>query len=89
VRAPALCGGHPGLVAPRSLRTPPPSMRRACAPGSSPCRPTRPLQDGQYKKTASNAKLRSHLPDYKFKPIREGIAEAVKFFVDNYETARK
>lgn len=45
--------------------------------------------DGQYKKTASNAKLRGFLPDYKFKPMREGIAETVKWFVDNYEAARK
>ncbi len=28
--------------------------------------------DGQYKKTASNAKLRGLLPDYRFKPIRDG-----------------
>ena len=47
------------------------------------------LQDGQYKKTASNAKLRSLLPDYKFTPMKEGIAAAVKWFVDNYEVARK
>jgi GDP-L-fucose synthase len=47
------------------------------------------LQDGQFKKTASNAKLRSLLPDYKFKPIKEGIAEACKWFMDNYDTARK
>mmetsp|Transcript_62 Transcript_62/g.160 ORF Transcript_62/g.160 Transcript_62/m.160 type:complete len:320 (-) Transcript_62:236-1195(-) len=45
--------------------------------------------DGQHKKTASNAKLRKHLPDYKFKPIKEGIQEAVDWFVANYETARK
>lgn len=45
--------------------------------------------DGQYKKTASNAKLRSYLPDYKFKPMKEGIEETVKWFVEHYETARK
>merc|ERR1712007_287667 len=45
--------------------------------------------DGQLKKTASNAKLRSHLPDYKFTPIREGIKKSVDWFVENYETARK
>eukprot|EP00971_Amphidinium_carterae_P141767 2808292-Amphidinium_carterae.1 len=28
--------------------------------------------DGQHKKTASNAKLRKHLPGYEFKPIKEG-----------------
>lgn len=45
--------------------------------------------DGQYKKTASNAKLRTYLPDYKFKPIKEGIEETVKWFMDHYEEARK
>lgn len=29
--------------------------------------------DGQFKKTASNAKLRRLLPDFKFTPIREGV----------------
>ncbi len=28
--------------------------------------------DGQFKKTASNAKLRSLYPDYRFTPMREG-----------------
>jgi len=45
--------------------------------------------DGQHKKTASNAKLRGLYPDYTFTPIREGIQEAVDWFVANYETCRK
>lgn len=45
--------------------------------------------DGQLKKTASNKKLRSYLPDYKFKPIEEGIQESVDWFVANYDKARK
>jgi GDP-L-fucose synthase len=45
--------------------------------------------DGQFKKTASNAKLRAHLPDYAFKPIKEGIHETVAWFKENYESARK
>jgi GDP-L-fucose synthase len=45
--------------------------------------------DGQFKKTASNKKLRSYLPDYKFKPIEEGIKESVDWFVANYDQARK
>jgi GDP-L-fucose synthase len=45
--------------------------------------------DGQFKKTACNAKLRRYLPDYKFKPIKEGIKEAVDWFVENYDKARK
>lgn len=28
--------------------------------------------DGQYKKTASNAKLRKYLPDFKFTPFKVG-----------------
>ncbi|KAK8378759.1 hypothetical protein O3P69_009461 [Scylla paramamosain] len=45
--------------------------------------------DGQFKKTASNTKLRSYLPDFKFTPIRQGIKETVEWFTANYETARK
>eukprot|EP01147_Barroeca_monosierra_P008265 gene8265-10163_t len=45
--------------------------------------------DGQFKKTASNAKLRKYLPDFKFTPIDEGISRSVKWFFDNYQTARK
>ena len=45
--------------------------------------------DGQYKKTASNAKLRKHLPEFKFTPMDEAIKETVKWFNENYETARK
>lgn len=45
--------------------------------------------DGQYKKTASNAKLRQYLPDFKFTPLEEAIAESVSWFVQNYDKARK
>jgi len=45
--------------------------------------------DGQYKKTASNEKLRALLPDFKFTPMKEGIATACKWFSENYENARK
>ena len=45
--------------------------------------------DGQYKKTASNAKLRALRPGYAFKPFREGVAETVAWFKANYETARR
>ena len=45
--------------------------------------------DGQYKKTASNSKLRQLLPDFKFTPINEAIEATVKWFNTNYDVARK
>lgn len=45
--------------------------------------------DGQYKKTASNAKLRKLNPTFEFTNIKQGIKESVDWFVNNYETARK
>lgn len=45
--------------------------------------------DGQYKKTASNAKLRAYLPDFKFTPLATAISETTAWFKENYETARK
>jgi GDP-L-fucose synthase len=46
-------------------------------------------EDGQYRKTATNKKLRTFLPDYKFKKIKDGIFETCNWFTKNYETARK
>ena len=45
--------------------------------------------DGQFKKTASNEKLRTFLPDFEFTPIEKAIEDTVKWFNENYETARK
>jgi GDP-L-fucose synthase len=45
--------------------------------------------DGQYKKTASNKKLRGLRPDYNFTTMDDGVQKAVDWFVANYETARK
>ena len=45
--------------------------------------------DGQFKKTASNQKLRKYLPDFRFTPLKEGIRESVTWFCDNYDIARK
>lgn len=45
--------------------------------------------DGQFKKTASNAKLRKYLPDFKFTPIKQAIKETCDWFVANYDKARK
>jgi GDP-L-fucose synthase len=45
--------------------------------------------DGQFQKTASNQKLRTHLPDYKFTSMQEWIQKSVDWFLKNYETCRK
>lgn len=45
--------------------------------------------DGQFKKTASNKKLRSYRPDYKFTGIEDGVQKSVDWFLENYETCRK
>lgn len=45
--------------------------------------------DGQFKKTASNAKLRSYMPDFKFTPFQQAVNDTVQWFKYNYDTARK
>eukprot|EP00771_Trimastix_marina_P002447 gnl/Trimastix_PCT/3579.p1 GENE.gnl/Trimastix_PCT/3579~~gnl/Trimastix_PCT/3579.p1 ORF type:complete len:336 (-),score=91.92 gnl/Trimastix_PCT/3579:68-1075(-) len=45
--------------------------------------------NGQFKKTASNGKLRRLLPEFQFTPLREGIQRACDWFSENFETARK
>jgi GDP-L-fucose synthase len=45
--------------------------------------------DGQFKKTASNDKLKALNPNFQFTPIEEGIDKACKWFKENYEIARK
>ncbi|XP_040117570.1 GDP-L-fucose synthase isoform X2 [Oryx dammah] len=45
--------------------------------------------DGQFKKTASNAKLRAYLPDFRFTPFKQAVKETCAWFTDNYEQARK
>lgn len=44
--------------------------------------------DGQYKKTASNAKLRRLLPDFKFTDFNLAIQETVNWFMENRSEAR-
>ena len=45
--------------------------------------------DGQHQKTASNAKLRALLPQFKFTPPEVAIRETVEWFEQNYDTCRK
>jgi len=45
--------------------------------------------DGQYKKTASNAKLRKLNPDFKLTSMKDGLTQTVKWFKENFDTCRK
>lgn len=45
--------------------------------------------NGQYKKTATNSKLRSFLPEFEFTPFVVGVREVVEWFCDNYPNIRK
>lgn len=47
------------------------------------------FSDGQYKKTADNSKLMGLYNDFDFINTEEGIKKTVKWFTNNYETARK
>eukprot|EP00092_Neocalanus_flemingeri_P058841 GFUD01070228.1.p1 GENE.GFUD01070228.1~~GFUD01070228.1.p1 ORF type:complete len:321 (+),score=84.00 GFUD01070228.1:47-1009(+) len=42
--------------------------------------------DGPLKKTASNAKLRTYLPQFQFTSTRQAIKETVQWYIDNYHT---
>jgi len=44
--------------------------------------------DGQFKKTASNAKLMKYLGDFQFTPFDVAIKDSVDWFIANYSTAR-
>jgi len=45
--------------------------------------------DGQYKKTASNAKLMKLHPQFKFTPFEQAVKESVDWFLKNVDTCRK
>lgn len=45
--------------------------------------------DGQFKKTASNAKLRRLVPDFEFTPFEEAVRISCRWFIDNHDIARK
>ena len=45
--------------------------------------------DGQFKKPASNKKLLSYLPDYKFISLDEGMGRTVEWFKEHYPEVRK
>lgn len=44
--------------------------------------------DGQYKKTADNAILRSHFPQYQFTTIEKGLQKTIDWFLFNYPNIR-
>jgi GDP-L-fucose synthase len=45
--------------------------------------------DGQFKKTASNAKLRSLLPEFQFTPLEQAIKETAQWYSQNWMSARR
>ena len=45
--------------------------------------------DGQYKKTASNIKLRKYLPQFKFTSIDQALQNTIQWFVNAYPDVRK
>ena len=48
------------------------------------------FSDGQYKKTANNAKLIKWLDEpFEFTPIEAGLEKTIAWFIENYETCRK
>ena len=47
------------------------------------------FSDGQYKKTANNAKLMNLIKDFEFTKIEDGMKSSVQWFIQNYDTCRK
>lgn len=45
--------------------------------------------DGQYKKTADNAKLMKLIGNFNFTTISEGISKSIDWFIQNYDACRK
>lgn len=45
--------------------------------------------DGQFRKPSDNSKLKRLFPDFKFTPLREGIARTVAWFEANYPNIRQ
>jgi len=45
--------------------------------------------DGQYRKTASNKRLREYYPEFQFTDIENGIQKSVQWFIRNYSVCRK
>ena len=46
-------------------------------------------QDGQFKKTADNSKLRSLNPNFEFTNIKDGLKKTIEWFISNYDNCRK
>lgn len=45
--------------------------------------------DGQFKKTADNTKLMTHIKDFNNTDITNGIKKTIKYFIENYDNIRK
>jgi GDP-L-fucose synthase len=45
--------------------------------------------DGQFKKTADNTKLMTHIKDFNNTDINDGIKKTIQYFIENYDNIRK
>ena len=45
--------------------------------------------EGQFRKPSDNSYLKSIIGDYEFTPLRVGLEETIKYFIENYGTIRK
>jgi GDP-L-fucose synthase len=45
--------------------------------------------EGQYRKPSDNSVIKELAPDFKFTPIEEGLRKSIKWFIENYNEARK
>jgi len=45
--------------------------------------------DGQFRKPSDTTKLKKYFPDFKFTPLREGLARTIAWFEENYPNVRQ
>ena len=46
-------------------------------------------RDGIIRKPSDSSKLKSLLPNFEFTTIDDGLEKSIKWFIENYEGARK
>lgn len=47
------------------------------------------FNEGQFKKTVSDAELLKYIPDFNFTPLNIGLKETIDYFIENNNTVRK